>query len=263
MRDLPDSINTYLEEYTSTGDDLRTSSKSHVYFFRHADRRGRFLKVMNTVDIRPDEADLESERVALQWLQGQCWAPELVHYCQQDEIEYLITEAMPGCSSDSELLKADIPGLLSTIAHGLRRIHNLASNDFPRDGSVDMLLARLERLIRLNLLKPEDLKRVGWHGSPHELLDHMHKIRPQAEESVLTHGDYCLPNILVKDGQVTGIVDWGYAGLGDRHRDFAAAVKSICRNLGEEWVNLFFKEYGINELDRERLKYHRLLYDLT
>jgi aminoglycoside phosphotransferase len=186
-----------------------------------------------------------------------------VYYCQQGETEYLITDEIPGYSSENELLKADIPGLLSVVAHALRRIHNLAINDFPLDGSVSTLLVKLERRISLNLLKPEDFRRAGWHGSPRELLDYMHRLRPQSEESVLTHGDYCLPNVLVKEGQVTGIVDWGYAGLGDRYRDFAAVVKSICRNLGEDWVDLFFEEYGVNELDREKLKYHRLLYDLT
>lgn len=91
----------------------------------------------------------------------------------------------------------------------------------------------------------------------------MHKVRPQSEESVLTHGDFCLPNILIKDNQVTGIVDWGYAGLGDRYRDFAAVVYSIGRNLGEQWVERFFAEYGISELDQEKLRYHRLLYALV
>lgn len=71
MRELPDAVKAYLEGYTSTGDDLRTSSRAHVYCFRHAYRRGRFLKIRNTVDSRPDEATLESEAITVQWLQKQ------------------------------------------------------------------------------------------------------------------------------------------------------------------------------------------------
>ena len=41
----------------------------------------------------------------------------------------------------------------------------------------------------------------------------------QDSDLVFTHGDYCAPNILVGAAPlhtVTGVVDWGYAGVADR-----------------------------------------------
>jgi aminoglycoside phosphotransferase len=259
---LPVSVMPLLDGYTSSGDDLKSNSKAHVYYFRHPRRRGRYVKVYNSAESRAGEADLAAERSALQPLQGQSWVPDLVYYGKEGEIEYLISEELPGQNCISEPLQRDIPTLVKAMAQGLRRIHNLPVNDFPLDGSVDQLLAKLERLIRLDLVSAEALEDAGWQGSPQAFLDHMRRTRPQPEESVLTHGDYCLPNILVKEGQVTGIVDWGYAGMGDRHRDFAAVAMSIGWNLGEQWVEPFFEAYGMDALDREKLQYHRLLYDL-
>src|SRR3712207_2873506 len=112
MRELPDAVKNYLEGYISTGDDLRKSSRAHVYVFRHAYRCGRYLKIRNTVDGRPDEATLESEAIAVQWLQEQSWVPHLVYYGNQDEIEYLITDEIPGSSSENERFQSDIPQLL-------------------------------------------------------------------------------------------------------------------------------------------------------
>src|SRR5260370_34572936 len=41
---------------------------------------------------------------------------------------------------------------------------------------------------------------------------------------VLVHGDYCLPNVLVMDGVLTGLIDVGQTGLGDPRVDLAAGV---------------------------------------
>jgi aminoglycoside phosphotransferase len=48
-----------------------------------------------------------------------------------------------------------------------------------------------------------------------------------APGNVLIHGDYCLPNVLVDDGRMTGLVDVGRAGLGDPRDDLAAGVWSL------------------------------------
>lgn len=262
MVELPQSVQRYLVGYRSSGDDLRTSSSAHVYFFRHPQGRGRFLKVLKSAERRSDEAKLGTEKVALEGLRGLSWVANVVYYCVEDGVEYLITEELPGRSSEGEWARADIPGMLRAVAEGLRRIHTLAIRDFALDGSVDGLLARLERRVRLNLVGEGELEGVGWRGSAQELLEEMQRRRPRNEERVLTHGDFCLPNVLVEAGQVTGVVDWGHAGVGDRHRDFAAVAMSIGRNYGEEWVEPFFEAYGVGDVDREKLRYHRLLYDL-
>lgn len=59
------------------------------------------------------------------------------------------------------------------------------------------------------------------------------------------HGDYCLPNALVRGGQVTGIIDWSSGGYHDYRVDLAAGVWSIRYNLHDEaYVETFLQTYG-------------------
>ena len=62
-------------------------------------------------------------------------------------------------------------------------------------------------------------------GSP-ALLDWLRQHHPPAVPPTLIHGDYTLDNVLVQDGQVTGIIDWSNGGLGDPRYDLALATRS-------------------------------------
>src|SRR5439155_1556483 len=79
--------------------------------------------------------------------------------------------------------------------------------------------------------------------------------RPAGEDLVLTHGDYCLPNVILRgptlgNPGLAGFVDVGRAGLADRYRDLALASRSIAANLGAAWVAPFFAHYGAGDGSR-------------
>src|SRR5207248_1820041 len=62
-----------------------------------------------------------------------------------------------------------------------------------------------------------------------------------------THGDFCLPNLLVlADGDVA-IIDWGKAGAGGRHRDFSSLCGSLERNGRATCIGLLCDRRGISE----------------
>ena len=61
---------------------------------------------------------------------------------------------------------------------------------------------------------------------------------------VLIHGDYCLPNVLVQDGEVSGIVDVGQSGLGNPEDDLAAGVWTLRYNFGKGFARPFLDAYG-------------------
>jgi len=85
------------------------------------------------------------------------------------------------------------------------------------------------------------------------------------EDLVFTHGDYCLPNILLDRqlSQVSGLLDWGRAGIADRYNDLALAARSLARNFGDQWVPLLFTEYGLASPDRVKLQFSRALDELV
>ncbi len=89
-------------------------------------------------------------------------------------------------------------------------------------------------------------------------LEALHQMQP-GEDLVLTHGDACLPNILVLDDELSGFVDLGVAGLGDRCRDLERACWSLVYNYGEGFDEIFLEAYGATELDRTKLDFCREL----
>jgi aminoglycoside phosphotransferase len=61
---------------------------------------------------------------------------------------------------------------------------------------------------------------------------------------VLVHGDYCLPNVLVEDGKLSGLVDVGLAGLGNPEIDLAAGVWTLQYNYGRGFARTFLDAYA-------------------
>ena len=79
---------------------------------------------------------------------------------------------------------------------------------------------------------------------------------------VLVHGDYCLPNVLVEDGELSALVDVGGAGLGDPQVDLAAGVWTLQYNYGPGHARAFLDSYGWkpmtdSEIEKLRRRYAR------
>jgi kanamycin kinase/aminoglycoside 3'-phosphotransferase-3 len=90
------------------------------------------------------------------------------------------------------------------------------------------------------------------------------------EEPVISHGDYCLPNVFVEDDRVSGFLDLGSAGLADRWQDIALCYRSLKHNYDGTYgetprpdfdPNTLFQELGI-EPDWNKIKYYLLLDEL-
>ena len=94
-----------------------------------------------------------------------------------------------------------------------------------------------------------------------DLFAELLKAVPDDEDLVFTHGDYCLPNILLEDWRLSGFVDWGQAGVADRYQDIALMARSVESNFGSELVNVLFEMCGI-EPDHARIRFYTLLDEL-
>jgi len=69
------------------------------------------------------------------------------------------------------------------------------------------------------------------------------------------HGDFCLPNILLKDGEFGCFIDVGAAGIGDRHIDIYWVLWSLNYNLKtDKYTDLFLDLYGREHVDMEVLR---------
>lgn len=84
-----------------------------------------------------------------------------------------------------------------------------------------------------------------------QLLTDIHAWRSSiSSDIVFGHYDYCLPNVLVNNNQVTGIIDWSGGGYIDRRFDLATALFTIrlADTLQDSsYLNTFLQAYGYTE----------------
>jgi aminoglycoside phosphotransferase len=76
---------------------------------------------------------------------------------------------------------------------------------------------------------------------------------PFGAGSLLVHGDYCLPNVIYRNGKLTGFIDLGALGRGEPDVDIAAAVASTTFNFGREWALHLLRRLGDERADDGRV----------
>jgi kanamycin kinase len=180
-------------------------------------------------------ADLERERVRLEWLAGRHPAPRVISAGHDDDAQWIVTEGLPGESAVGDRWRARRSEAIAAIATGLRAIHAIPIDEFPASWASEVWVGRT----------PSSL-------GP----------RPRVERPVLVHGDACAPNTLISDaGRWSGNVDFGDLGIGDRWADLAVATLSLDWNFGEGHQDELLAEYGIDR-DEARITYYRALWHL-
>ncbi|HEV8638105.1 MAG TPA: aminoglycoside 3'-phosphotransferase [Chloroflexota bacterium] len=179
----------------------------------------RYLKVSQL----GQRAGLADERERMIWAAAWLPVPRVIEHGSDGYDEWLLTAGLPGVNAVDDALRVDPARLVPLLAEGLRWFHTLPVAECPFDG------------------------RFG--------LDHR---PPGDEDSVVCHGDYCLPNVLIDDWRVSGFVDLGELGVADRWADLTMATWSVTRNLGPGWEQLFMASYGVAPDPAKRAFYRRL-----
>ena len=227
-------------------------------------RRGTadwFVKIQS---LDPLETSLAGERDRLQWLAGFVPVPEVVSAGVDDTTEWLITVALDGTDGTDPAHHVDLEHLIRTLAHGLRAFHDAVPVDAcPFDASTDVAIERARARVAAGRVDPTEFQPIHHGFDPAELLEMVVASRaPTDADLVVLHGDYCVPNVLITDGAISGYVDLGHAGVGDRHRDLAIACRSVAHNFGGHSVGLFLDAYGVDRPDLARLDFFVMLDEL-
>ena len=235
-------------------------SSSATYHIRGAHVGNAYLKIA-----APELQDtLEREMRILRWLGGRLPAPEVLHYGEHDGKQYLLICEMRGRNLIHPSLLAQPSELVRRLAEGLQMVHTVDISECPFDQRLDNKIAEARQRVEAGLIDEREFE-PWWQGrSASGVYGQVLATRPAGEDLVFTHGDYCLPNILVDGDRVSGFIDLGRAGVADRYQDLALASRSIRHNLGEDrrWVDQFFEQYGIARPDEEKVVFYILLDEL-
>lgn len=83
----------------------------------------------------------------------------------------------------------------------------------------------------------------------------------QQEDNVLVHGDACLPNFIIKDGELSGYIDLKDMRIDKKEVDLAAGVWSLQYNFGQGLGITFLEKYGVKNPTKEMVEGLRLQYE--
>jgi len=234
-----------------------TIGESGAYTYMLSDESGqnRYLKIM------PRQLNLSMEREVdlLKWLEGKLPVPKVLLFIHDSEYEYFLMTEVKGIHSCAPSFESDLPKLVRLLAKGLRMIHSVDIKDCPFDQRLSIKLKEAEYRTVNGLVDEDDFDDIRKGRKAIDLFQELIATKPAEEDLVFTHGDYCLPNIIINNGDIGGFIDWGRGGIADRYQDIALVARSLAYNFGEKWIPLLFKEYGMDKIDYSKIEYYKLL----
>lgn len=203
----------------------------------------------------------EAERTA--WVSKFLPVPRVLKCGVTQRGDWLITEGIDSVDATAAALRDDVYGLVNRLGEGLRRFHGTPIDDCPFQFRIDdaMELVR-HRLETGQIDGPRDFHPEFAELTEEAAVAELLASVPESEDLVVCHGDYCVPNVLLRGADVVGFVDLGELGVADRWWDLAVATWSITWNFGPGFEDRFLETYGVQR-DERRTQFYRLLYDLV
>lgn len=214
-----------------------------------------------------------NEVTFMRYLKGKILAPEVLEYATQDGIDYLLMSRLDGDMLYADKFLANQALLFEKAAEILFALWKLPINECPCDMRLERKLNAAQYNIEhdnvdLNLVNPKLLGVKGRFKTPEELLQWLIDNKPR-EDLCVSHGDFCLPNIIVCGNNV-GVIDFPYGGVADKYCDIALLRRSVKSNLrgvyggkvyGGFDEKLFFDVLGVAP-DNDKIEYYVLLDEL-
>ena len=256
IHDLPRNLQALLArgawQTISTG-----ASGAQVFRIIRPDAPACYLKMA----VPPLQEELLAEKERLEWLQGRLPVPETIAFSTDGRRAYLLLSEIPGLEACDATFAQEITTVVRLLAEGLRLIHRVEIVHCPFDQRLTSKIAQARKRVAAGLVDVSDFDEQRKGKRADELFELLLASRPDVEEVVFTHGDYCLPNILIDPSaaSISGFIDWGRAGIADRYQDLALAARSLTYNFGPGWEPLFWEAYGLQTVDPARIEFYQLL----
>jgi len=229
-------------------------SRAEVFRIDCSDGKDLFLK-SEPIGL-PSELPAECER--LHWMKRlDLPGPTVLDDATEDDRHWLLMTAVPGLdlASSNDLSPSQVVGILATA---LRRLHQVPIAECPFDHRLEERIAAAKNRVSVGLVDEADFDNERLGRTATDVLAELLATLPETYDLVVTHGDACLPNFMAEGSNFTGFIDCGRLGVSDRYQDLALTASSIARNLGQAWVEPFFRDYGVKP-DHRRIAFYCLL----
>lgn len=255
------SLQQLLSEYPHTRN-LTGWSGAEVY---HIPGLSAYLKIAPVESL----SNLLREKEVLDWLEGKLLAPKVLGFEEGGDKRYLLISEVEGQPA-SEYISGHrdngeaVRELITASARAMRRLHDLDIRDCPLAQDIGVKLTAAFDNIRRGYVNESDFDQENLGRSAQDIYHELVEKKPVVEDLVFTHGDFCLPNYMVRNGEVKGFIDLDRGGVADRYQDIALFLRSFAFNaeIPIDVNDIFCRAYGIDSLDEEKMYYYRLLDEL-
>ena len=207
------------------------------------------------------------------WLEHKLPVPKVLCYEQDAENQYLLMSRVQGKMACDEYYMERPKELVEGLAEGIGMLWSIDCSGCPRSRDIDTELEEAGIRIENHMIDMENASPgtfgKGGFKDPEDLLIWLENNKP-GYEPVLSHGDYCLPNVFLDNGRVSGFIDLEDTGIGDRWRDIALCYRSLKGNSDGTYggkvypdvkPDMLFDALGIRP-DKDKLRYYILLDEL-
>lgn len=235
---------------------------------RMVDAQGVPVAVVKVVDHRMGHlvSELEAETARLAWLRRLgVPVPEVLGSGVDEGESWLAMRALPGRPASDPWPAGEQDRVVDLLAHAARELHAASWEDTPFDRSLSSVLVEVRERVASGLVDRSWVI-AGKEGPPAAVvLEELESLAGELGDGtpVVSHGDFCLPNVLIDETGAAGFVDVGRAGLADPHSDLADMTRSLSSHMnpqyGEASARRFLDAYGRDGIDPERLRLHDLL----
>ncbi|MBE6131462.1 MAG: aminoglycoside 3'-phosphotransferase [Erysipelotrichaceae bacterium] len=261
MNNIPDSIKKIIAGKSYKLDNIGMSGSKIIVFDDMVLKIEKYSEnFLKTIEV-------------MEWLNNKIPVPKVICYEIKDDYGYLLMSKITGNMACDEFFLENPNELLKLLASAFRMLWKLDISDCPRIRDINTELCeakyRVENdLVDLDNVEPETFGINGFEN-PMKLLKWLEENKP-SYEPVFSHGDFCLPNIFIEREKISGFIDLGDAGVGDKWRDIALCYRSLKNNFNGTYGNKKYLDFDPNllfeyldiEPDYNKLKYYLLLDEL-
>ncbi len=237
--DLPSDIRSFI---TGNVYDSSCSPEAKVY---HIPDQKLFIK-------RSAKDSLKKEALMDNYYHSLGLGAEVVCYLSDKE-DWLVTTEVLGDDLTSEKYISRPEWLCDTLATTLRMLHSIdfsgcpitqRNKEYLKTVNEGYAINRFDRSYYCADISKDDAFAIVKNGA-HTL-----------DNNVLLHGDYCLPNLIFKQDRLSGFIDLGNGGVGDRHIDVFWGIWTLEFNLKTDiYRSRFIDAYGNDLIDPEKLRF--------
>ena len=204
-------------------------------------------------------SELARETAALGWLGGRIDAPTVIWSGHALGRPALLMTATAGTPLHELAPEQSEAGAIAALA-ALTELHALPLADCPFHETLDVKLAEARRRIDGGEVEVTQLEAEHAGQSLEGLWRELLARRPATEDLVVTHGDACWPNFILRPDGRAGVIDLGRFGVADRHQDLALFIRSATHNFPTLAIEAIVDaHYPLAPVDPEKLVFYRLL----